>query len=145
MSKKTSRAVLSAFAIGTTLAILLFMTMRGDAAYYMHVDEVMPAAADWYGKSLQLHGFVVDGSIERRPNTLDYRFKVKNGDAVVTATYTGIVPDTFKDGAEVVLKGRLDQTGFQVERDGVMAKCPSKYEETAEGPAKYRPATGSEY
>ena len=128
MSKKTSRAVLSAFAIGTTLAILLFMTMRGDAAYYMHVDEVMAAPDAWYQKNLQLHGHVVDGSIMRRPNTLDYRFSVEANGKVVHATYSGIVPDTFKGGSEVVLKGRLTEAGFHVEPDGVMAKCPSKYE-----------------
>ena len=39
-----------------------------------------------------------------------------------------VVPDTFKDEAEVVLKGRLTTTGFHTEPNGVMAKCPSKYE-----------------
>jgi cytochrome c-type biogenesis protein CcmE len=38
------------------------------------------------------------------------------------------VPDTFKDEAEVVLKGTLTPDGFTVEPNGVMAKCPSKYE-----------------
>jgi cytochrome c-type biogenesis protein CcmE len=38
------------------------------------------------------------------------------------------VPDTFKDDAEVVLKGRLTSDGFHVDPNGVMAKCPSKYE-----------------
>jgi len=38
------------------------------------------------------------------------------------------VPDTFKDDAEVVLKGTLTPHGFEVEPNGVMAKCPSKYE-----------------
>jgi cytochrome c-type biogenesis protein CcmE len=38
------------------------------------------------------------------------------------------VPDTFKDEAEVVLKGTLTPGGFTVEPNGVMAKCPSKYE-----------------
>ena len=54
------------------------------------------------------------------PNTLDYRFKVQNGDYSVLATYTGVVPDTFKDGAEVVLTGRLGPDGFQgrPRRDG---------------------------
>ena len=47
---------------------------------------------------------------------------------VVHATYTGIVPDTFKDDAEVVLKGVLGPDGFEVHPNGVMAKCPSKYE-----------------
>ncbi len=75
------------------------------------------------------------GSLFVKPNTLEYKFKVQNNPArtgptggVVDATYTGIVPDTFKDEAEVVLKGQLTPDGFHVEPNGVMAKCPSKYE-----------------
>ena len=45
----------------------------------------------------------------------------------------GLAFDTFKDEAEVVLKGRLaPDGGFQVEPNGVMAKCPSKYEAQAQ-------------
>ncbi len=62
---------------------------------------------------MQLHGFVVDKSILQRPNTLDYRFKIKTEDYSVLADYTGVVPDTFKDGAEVVLSGRLGPDGFK--------------------------------
>lgn len=135
MSKKMMRILLTVVVLGGAFATLLATTMRESAQYYKHVDEVMPVASDWYGKGLQLHGFVVDGSIMRRPNTLDYQFKVKNGDSVVLASYTGVVPDTFKDGAEVVLKGKLNRAGFQVEPNGVMAKCPSKYQPT-DGPVK---------
>ena len=46
----------------------------------------------------------------------------------MTATYKGVVPDTFKNDAEVVLKGTLSPEGFSVAPNGVMAKCPSKYE-----------------
>jgi cytochrome c-type biogenesis protein CcmE len=66
--------------------------------------------------------------IERKRNSLEYRFKVQSNGSVVHASYSGVVPDTFKEGAEVVLKGRLNGEGFEVERNGVMAKCPSKYE-----------------
>ena len=41
MSKKSLRALLSALAIGGTLAVLLVVTMRGDAMYFREVDEVM--------------------------------------------------------------------------------------------------------
>jgi len=76
-------------------------------------------------RSLQLHGIVND--LRQRPNTLDYRFQVQNNGKVITASYSGVVPDNFKNGAEVVLKGRLHGDGFSVEANGVMAKCPSKY------------------
>ena len=96
--------------IGITAVVLvlaftgmLWSTLREGTEYYKHVDEVMTQPAQWYGKGLQLHGFVVDGTIEKRPDSLDYRFKIKNGDQSVLASYTGTLPDTFKDGSEVVL------------------------------------------
>ena len=87
----------------------------------------------WHGKKLQLHGHVVDKSIMRRPDTLDYIFQIQSNGHVVNARDTGVVPDTFKDGSEVVIKGTLGPDGFHVAPNGVMAKCPSKYE--AKGPA----------
>jgi cytochrome c-type biogenesis protein CcmE len=132
MSKKSIRVLATVVILGGAFVTLLATSMRENAQLYIHVDEVMPQAAQWYGKGLQLHGFVEDGSIMKRPNTLDYQFKVKKGDSVVLASYTGVVPDTFKDGAEVVLKGRLSSAGFQVEPNGIMAKCPSKYEAGAQ-------------
>ena len=122
-----------ALKIGATSAVLLlaltglmFTTLREDTQFYKHVDEVMANPSSWHGKRLQLHGYVE--GIERKRNSLDYRFKVQSNGSVVHASYSGVVPDTFKDGAEVVLKGRLNDEGFEVERNGVMAKCPSKYE-----------------
>jgi cytochrome c-type biogenesis protein CcmE len=110
---------------------LLYSTLSEGTEYYKHVDEVMTNPEAWQGKRLQLHGFVVPESIMRRPDTLDWRFKVQSNGHIVNASYTGIVPDTFKDEAEVVLKGTLTQDGFHVQEDGVMAKCPSKYEPKA--------------
>jgi cytochrome c-type biogenesis protein CcmE len=106
---------------------LLWSTLRDGTEYYKHVDEVMASPQQWEGKRLQLHGFVVAGSILQKPDTLQYRFQVRNNGSVVEAMYTGVVPDTFKDNAEVVLKGTLEPDGFHVQPDGVMAKCPSKY------------------
>ena len=139
MSTRTTRAILSVLVVGTALSALLFTTMAESASFYKEVHEVMPSPEQWYGKALNLHGYVVEGSIEKRPNSLDYRFKIKNGDHTVTATYTGTVPDTFKDGAEVVLTGTLGPNGFQVKKNGVTAKCPSRYDpdQKAASPASY--------
>ena len=108
---------------------LLWSTLRDGTQYYKHVDEVMASPQNWEGKHLQLHGFVVPGSVVVKQSTLEYQFKVQNNGSVVAATYQGIVPDTFKNpGAEVVLTGRLTPAGFHTDPNGVMAKCPSKYE-----------------
>jgi len=117
------------------LAGLMWSTLREGTEYFMHVDEVMANPQAWEGKPLQIHGYVVPGSRLKNPDTLEWKFKVQNNPArssqpgqVVDAYYKGIVPDTFNDEAEVVLKGRLAGSVFQTEPNGVIAKCPSKYE-----------------
>ena len=134
MSQKAARIGLTSAVLLTALFGLMWTTLSEGTEYYKHVDEVMVSPQQWYGKKLQLHGHVVDGSIMRRRDSLDYRFKIENNGHVVDATYTGVVPDTFKDGSEVVVKGTLGPGGFTVEPNGVMAKCPSKYEAQGQGP-----------
>lgn len=121
------------------VGFLLMSSMTPAAEYYKHVDEVVSNTQAWQGKRLQVHGHVVDGSIEQAKGTLQYRFKIESRDprahAIIDANYTGLVPDTFKSGAEVVAKGMLTNTNkLDVSPDGIMAKCPSKYEAGAAKP-----------
>ncbi|MBI5481991.1 MAG: cytochrome c maturation protein CcmE [Deltaproteobacteria bacterium] len=128
---KWAKILITVVVAGGGLGYLLYATAAPEVEWYKHVDEVMAEASTWQNKKLQLHGRVVKGSILRRPSgaTYEYQFKVENNGRTVAARHTGLVPDTFKDEAEVVLKGRLTHHGyFQVAPDGVMAKCPSKYE-----------------
>ena len=128
----------TALVLVLAFAGMLWSTLRDGTEYFKNLDEVLPQQQAWEGKQLQLHGYVVPGSIMRaRQNSLEWRFKVQNNPAkggggepggIVNASYTGVVPDTFKDEAEVVLKGKLSPDGFHVDPNGVMAKCPSKYE-----------------
>ncbi|CAN5695448.1 cytochrome c maturation protein CcmE [soil metagenome] len=128
MKAKTIRIVATVIVLAGALGGLMYTSLAEGTAYYKHVEEVMVDPSVWQDKKLQLHGFVVEKSIMRKPDTLEYAFQVQSAGHMVNARYTGIVPDTFKDGSEVVLKGRLDAELFLVEPDGVMAKCPSKYE-----------------
>jgi cytochrome c-type biogenesis protein CcmE len=126
MTHRNIKIAVTVVVLVGAFAGLLWSSLREGTEYYKHVDEVMTDAKAWEGKRLQLHGYATD--VRQRPGTLEYRFKVQNKGSVVNASYTGIVPDTFKDDAEVVLKGQLTPDGFHVEPNGVMAKCPSKYE-----------------
>ena len=135
MKHKAAKVGLTAVVLIAAFGGLLYSALSEGTAYYKHVDEVMVDPAAWHGKNLQLHGYVVPNSIRRRPNSLDWRFELQSNGHVVRASYQGAVPDTFKDEAEVVLKGRLAHDGFHVAPDGVMAKCPSKYEAKPAAPA----------
>lgn len=129
MRPKSIKIAATAAVFVLALSGLMYTTLSEGTEYYKHVDEVMAEPAAWQGKQLNLHGFVVEQSILRKPDTLEYRFRVHQNGKVVPVHYTGVVPDTFKDGSEVVLKGKLSENGFMVDPDGVVAKCPSKYEE----------------
>jgi cytochrome c-type biogenesis protein CcmE len=126
------KIVLSVVAITGAIGFLLSRSMKEGAEYYKHVDEVMAAPDTLRTKRLQVHGNVVKDSIEQAKGTLQYRFKIESlpprPPAVISATYAGLVPDTFKSGAEVVAKGTLGPDNvLAVVPDGIMAKCPSKY------------------
>ncbi len=119
--------------VAGAVGVLLYSSTLSGMEYYKHVDEVMTNPNSFRGKRLQVHGNVVDGSIEQVKGSLQYRFKIETraprAAAVITAHYEGIVPDTFKSGAEVVAKGILTTDHrLIVSPDGIMAKCPSKYE-----------------
>ena len=128
MKQKTVRIGITSVVLVLALAGLMYSTLSEGTEYYKHGEEVAVNPEAWHGKNLQLHGFVVPNSILRKRDSLEYRFKIHSKGAVIDASYVGIVPDTFKDDSEVVLKGRLEADGFHVAPNGVMAKCPSKYE-----------------
>lgn len=127
MSKKTVRVSISAVIIIGALSFLMYTSVSEGAEYYKYVDEVMAEPAQWEGKRLRVHGWVL-GDPMVNAQTLEYRFVVQANGKTVNATYRGVVPDTFKKDAEVVLKGTLQNGVVHVQPDGVMAKCPSRYE-----------------
>ena len=130
MQPKIAKIALTAVVLCSALGGLFWYSLQGDLSYYKRVDEVMNSPEQWKGKSLKLHGYVVKGTWGQKKDTLEYQFKVENKGKVVLASYTGVLPDTFKEEAEVVLQGRLtSDSHFAVDPNGVMAKCPSKYEE----------------
>ncbi len=122
MRQKAVRLGLTGLVLAAAFGALLYSTLSEGTEYYKHVDEVMVDPGAWQGKALQLHGFAND--VRKNPVTLDYRFDVQSNGKVVKAYYRGVVPDTFKNGSEVVLKGTLAPDGFHVKDNGDMAKCP---------------------
>jgi cytochrome c-type biogenesis protein CcmE len=136
MSPKFAKIGLTVLVLGAAFGGLFYTTLAEGTEYYKHVEQVTAQPEAWYGKRLQIHGFVAKDSIRRRRESLDYRFVIENKGQTIHASYTGVVPDTFKDGAEIVLKGRLGPQGFEVEPDGVTAKCPSKYDASPNAPVR---------
>jgi cytochrome c-type biogenesis protein CcmE len=139
-SKSTRKIISGVVTLGLLVGGIayLFASSAGEAfEYYKHVDEVMTNPAQWEHKHLQVHGFVVPGSIKKRLDKdhqqIEYKFHVVNCGSDIEAHYSGTVPDTFKDRAEVVMKGALTDGKFDARE--ISAKCPSKYQTKPDGPA----------
>ena len=106
--------------------------------------EFEAAGAPSPDQGLRVHGYVSTASIERNINEKQVRFVVQNdpphaaaaaSDTRLMVVYRSLeTPDLFKDGAEVVVEGRLQGRGADAVfvADNVMAKCPSKFQAQAE-------------
>jgi cytochrome c-type biogenesis protein CcmE len=114
--------------------------------YFQHLDEFVASAAQHQGKHARVHGYVAIGSIERDLVGKQVRFRIQNdpphagGHAgqPLAVVFTSLdTPDLFKDGAEVVVEGRLSGIDGLFHADRVMAKCPSKFEADATQTASF--------
>lgn len=82
------------------------------------------------GRTYQLTGKVVAGSIRHRGATTLFRVRDRSGTASIPIAYTGTVPDPFADNREVIVQVHKSATGngFVGERDSLITKCPSKFQ-----------------
>ena len=85
------------------------------------------------GGDYKLTGKVVDGSVDRKGEELSFQIRDREGTRSVPVTYAGVVPDPFRDGREVIVDGRMRDGTFVAERDSLVTKCPSKFENASDG------------
>jgi cytochrome c-type biogenesis protein CcmE len=124
-----SQVLITVAVVVAGAAYMIVTTVRSGEAleYYKHVHEVVGAPATWKSRRLQLHGNVIQGTIVKRKGALDFRFGLHRGGAWVDVLYSGILPDSLKDCAEIVVRGQLQDAHTFAARE-ISAKCPSKYD-----------------
>jgi len=122
---KTKLTMIAALLIAA-VGYLAFAGVRKGWVYYVDVNQLLTET--WYqNQRVRLCGKVDEHDVAIRRGAFEARFKLLGLDHDVMVMYHGVVPDRFKPGCEVVLEGRLDETGaFQA--DLLMTKCASKYQ-----------------
>jgi cytochrome c-type biogenesis protein CcmE len=116
--------------VALTAAVLLsgalILTTVSASVPQMAPSEA--AAKAKLGETYKITGKVVDGSIRREGGTT-IRFRVRDldGRQSIPVTYTGSVPDPFRDGREIGIRVKRQRTGFVGEKDSLVTKCPSKF------------------
>ena len=124
--KRRARLVL-ALSAAVLLAGVLVYTSFSASTEASTPSEVMNNAEP--GRSYELTGQVVKGSVEREGNSLRFAIRDRDGTASVPVTYAGVVPDPFREGREVIISGKFEGKRFAAERDSLVTKCPSKFTE----------------
>jgi cytochrome c-type biogenesis protein CcmE len=126
MTRKQRRAIL----IGTCLGVLalavglVLMALRDSIVFFYTPSEVAEKHLDT-GQRFRLGGLVENGSLKRGEGTT-VSFVVTDKRATIPVTYTGVLPDLFREGQGVVAEGALTSEGV-FHADSVLAKHDEKY------------------
>jgi cytochrome c-type biogenesis protein CcmE len=120
-TRKRKLRLVVALTAAVLLATALIYTSFSASTEASKPSELKP------GRSYELTGKVVNGSVQRDGDALRFRVRDRSGSASVPVRYVGAVPDPFRDGREVIVSGSLRDGTFVGERDSLVTKCPSKF------------------
>ncbi len=131
MDPARKRKIRLVVALGTAvlLAVGLIYTSFSASTEARQPSELIASGS---GDTYDLTGKVVPGSIERTDERLNFEISDRDGSDPIPVTYTGTVPDPFRDGREVIVTGVLRDGTFVAEHDSLITKCPSKFQDEAE-------------
>jgi cytochrome c-type biogenesis protein CcmE len=123
---KRKKFLIGGIIIILAISYLGFTGFQSSATYYYTVSEFSEPGNSSYGENVRVKGQVVPGSVEQETTGSVLKFTIVDGGKSLPVAYQGVVPDTFKVGAEVVVEGQLNSAGiFQAHT--VMPQCPSRY------------------
>jgi cytochrome c-type biogenesis protein CcmE len=128
-ARKRKIRLVVALTAAVLLATGLVYTSFSASTEAREPSEVLASGT---GDTVDLTGKVIPGTIERSDERLAFQISDRDGDAALPVTYTGTVPDPFRDGREVIVTGKLDDGTFVAEHDSLVTKCPSKFQDEAE-------------
>ena len=127
MKPRTKRALAIGGGVATlgVVAALVLNAFQSNLVFFFSPTQVAAKEAP-IDRSFRVGGLVEEGSVQRDANGLTVRFVVTDMAKTVPVTYTGLLPDLFKEGKGVVAQGKLGADGvFRAEQ--VLAKHDENY------------------
>jgi cytochrome c-type biogenesis protein CcmE len=127
MNKRSRRKVLIiALVFGVSIAAVLGLTAFEENLLYFYSPTQVKAGEAPATHSFRVGGLVVEGSVNRAPDSLKIEFDVTDNTEIMTIEYTGILPDLFREGQGIVAMGNLQGDGRFVAQE-VLAKHDENY------------------
>ncbi len=127
MNKRSRRKVLViGILFGVSVAAVLGLTAFQENLLYFYSPTQIAAGEAPDNHSFRVGGLVVDGTVIRKPDSLDVQFDLTDNTETMTVQYTGILPDLFREGQGIVAMGSMQSGGLFIAEE-VLAKHDENY------------------
>ncbi len=124
--------------VGLLVAVALVAWVVFDGlkteTYFYTVDKAVAQGNALVGQRVRIKGEVEPGTIQGNKGELYRKFRIAEKGKTIWVTYDRALPDTFKEGVQVVAQGKVNDK-YTLVADEVMVKCPSRYEGGPSQPA----------
>lgn len=124
-AKKRKTRLIVTLSVALLLATALIYTSFSASTVAKTPSELLAGSTP--GKSYELTGKVVNGSVKEQGDDLKFAVRDRAGTAQIPVQYSGTVPDPFKEGREVIVTGVVKNGVLIAERGSLVTKCPSKF------------------
>jgi cytochrome c-type biogenesis protein CcmE len=118
----TVAAILVGVGIATAFALQAF---QQNLLYYYSPTQILAGEAP-ESRTFRVGGLVENGSVQRAPGSLEVRFTLTDFSNTVGVSYTGVLPDLFREGQGIIARGKLAEGGVFVAEE-VLAKHDENY------------------
>ena len=118
-------AIAAGVALIAIAAALVLNAFQGNVVFFFSPSQVAAKEAP-LEKAFRVGGMVEKGSLKRQADGLTVQFIVTDTAKSIPVTYTGILPDLFKEGKGVVAQGKLGPDGL-FHASEVLAKHDENY------------------
>jgi cytochrome c-type biogenesis protein CcmE len=139
--KSKAKFGIGAGIIIVTLSCLAYVGAQQSKTYYHTISEIPTLSGASLQLRLRVAGDVKAGSIQHRSGSVDFVLMEQGKGLPVSYVGTDPLPDTFKDGAQCLVEGKVTPDGRFV-AETLQAKCASKYEAA---PGQAQPAAPAAY
>ena len=129
--KKKLPVLIAITAVAAAVLYLITTGFEDTGVYYKTVDELLAEPQRFETRPVRINGILVEGSLLSKPGTDEFRFEISKRNEILTVIYKGVLPDTLKEGRELVVQGVYDSRSKTFTAREILTKCPSKYEAEA--------------
>lgn len=134
--KRSTKFVIGACLVVASIGYLMVAGLQTSSMYYFTIAEFLPRQHEFVGQGVRVAGRVTEGSLRKQTSAKGTEMQFTIGDfagenripveGTVPVAYTGVVPDMFDEGRDVIIEGKLVDGTLHAQT--IMTSCPSKYE-----------------